>query len=220
MTVMLHDIYEICSRKMSHGKIDGLAFAELLYADDTLLVLKNTRAMNILLAEIETESAYYNMKLNKGKCNVIAMNGNYNVRFADGTPVKRVEDAIYLGGKLSKDAKSQIEITSRIPATMPVLRSLDLFWKQTKCSVKWKLNVYNAVVTSKLVYGLETLQFTDRSLNRMNMFQLKGLRKILGVQPTFIDRTQTNARVLALANKDAKEDKPPKIKLISEIENK
>ncbi len=63
--------------------------------------------MNILLAEIETESAYYNVKLNKGKCNVIAMNGNYNVRFADGTPVKRVEDAIYLGGKLTKHAKSR-----------------------------------------------------------------------------------------------------------------
>ena len=79
--------------------------------------------------------------------------------------------------------------------------------------------MYNAVVTSKFAYGLETLQFTDKSLNKMNTFQLKGLRKILGVQPTFIDRTQTNARVLALANKEAgaKEDKPPKIKLISEI---
>ena len=41
----------------------------------------------------------------------------------------------------------------------------------------------------------------------------------MGVQPTFIDRTRTNAKVLALANKEAgvKEDKPPKIKLISEI---
>ncbi len=53
MTVMFHDIYDRCSSKISYGKIDGLAFAEFLYADDALLVLNNTRAMNILLAEID-----------------------------------------------------------------------------------------------------------------------------------------------------------------------
>ncbi len=52
MTVMFHDIYDRCSSKIFYGQIDGLAFAELLHADDTLLVLKNTRAINIRLAEI------------------------------------------------------------------------------------------------------------------------------------------------------------------------
>ncbi len=159
------------------------------------------------------------MRLNKGKCNVISMNGNYNVRFSDGTLLEKVEDAVYLGGKLTKDAKSHTEVMSRIAATMPVLRPLDLFWRQTKCSNKWKLNVYNAVITSKLVYGLETLQFTGKTLNKMNTFQMKALRKILGVQPTFIDRTQTNALVFNMANKEGgvEEGKPSKIKLISEV---
>ena len=149
------------------------------------------------------------------------MNGNCNVRVSDGKLLEKVEDAVYLGGKLAKDAKSHTEITSRIAATMPVLRSLDLFWKQTKCTKKLTINVYNAVVASKLVYGLDTLQFTDKTLNRMNTFQLKGPRKILGMEPTFIDRTQTNALVLERANKEAgvEEGKPPTIKLISENHN-
>ena len=140
--------------------------------------------------------------------------------FSDGTLLDKVEDAVYLGGKLTNDAKSHTEVMSRIAATMPVLRSLGLFWKQTKCTNKWKHNVYNAVVTSKFVYGLETLQFTDKTLNKMNTFQLKGLRKILGMQPTFIDRTQTNALVLERANKEAgvEEGKPSTNKLISEAE--
>ena len=103
MTVMFHDIYDRCSGKLFYGTIEGLAFAELLYADDTLLVLKNTRAMNILLAEIEKESAYYNLRLNKGKCNVISMNGNYNVRISDGTLLEQVEDAVYLGFKTMRN---------------------------------------------------------------------------------------------------------------------
>ena len=53
MTVMFEDIHNNTRRQTLHGKIDGLSFTEILYADDTLLVLKNTRATNILFKEIE-----------------------------------------------------------------------------------------------------------------------------------------------------------------------
>ena len=46
-----------------------LTFESILYADETLLVTKNARTMNILIKEIEIESEKYNMKLNKSKCN-------------------------------------------------------------------------------------------------------------------------------------------------------
>ena len=68
MTVMFHDIHKRCRNRTRNGIIDGLDFSEILYADDTLLVLKNTRTTNVLLTEIEKESNYYNMKLNKNKC--------------------------------------------------------------------------------------------------------------------------------------------------------
>ena len=56
--------------------------------------------MNILLKEIEIESAKYNMKLNQGKCNFIAVNVRSppNVHFSDGTKLKQVEQTVYLGG--------------------------------------------------------------------------------------------------------------------------
>ena len=70
---MFHDIYDRCSGNILYGQIDGLTFAELLYADDALLVLKSTRAMNILFAEIEKESAYYNLILNKIKITFLSL---------------------------------------------------------------------------------------------------------------------------------------------------
>ena len=45
------------------------------------------------------------------------------------------------------------------------------------------------------------------STNSM-FFQVKGLRKILGIPPTHIDRTWTNDKVLYKANKDAGVDFP------------
>ena len=138
------------------------------------------------------------MKLNNGSCNTITMNGNFNVKLADGT---------HLGRTVTTHAKPNAEISTRIAATMPVLHSLELFGKETKCSNKLKINVHNAVVMSKLIYGLETSQFTDYTLNRINTFQMNGPRTILGVPPTFIDKDLSHRSLLELANKEVKTEK-------------
>ena len=109
MTVMFEDIHTRIGRQINHGKIAGLPFTEILYADDTLLVMKNTRDTNLLLKEIETESSYYSMKLNNAKCEVIAMNKSNNVKLKDGTKLKHVKEATHLGGKLTEDTNANTE---------------------------------------------------------------------------------------------------------------
>jgi len=53
----------------------------------------------------------------------------------------------------------------------------------------------------KLVYGFETATMNDNAKKRIDAFQLKGLRQILKLKTTFIDRRNTNERVFELANK-------------------
>ena len=43
--------------------------------------------------------------------------------------------------------------------------------------------MYDAVVRAKLVYGLESIYLTHANEAKLNIFQKKGLRKILGLQP-------------------------------------
>ena len=104
---------------------------------------------------------------------------------------------------------------------MLALASLDLFWKKAKVSLKWKLEVYNAVVVSKLIYGLETLQFNNSTFNKINTFQMKGLRKIMNIPPTFIDRSTTDDMVFNICNeeiaKNSKSKYPTKVIRLSEI---
>ena len=130
------------------------------------------------------------------------MNKDNNIKFEDGTPLTHVDSATYLGGKLTKDVNPITEIQNRISACMPILKSLDLFWKKTNCDLKWKLNVHNAVIVSKLTYGLETLQYTYQVGQKLNTFQMKGIRKIMKIPPTHIDRSWTNQRVYDEANKE------------------
>ena len=57
----------------------------------------------------------------------------------------------------------------------------------------------DAVVKSKLLYGLDTAMLSDAALRKINGFQLKGLRKILKLKTTFVERTNTNAFVYQTA---------------------
>ena len=45
----------------------GTDFDEVIYADDTIRISRNIKAMSKLTAEIETEGRNYGMKLNKTK---------------------------------------------------------------------------------------------------------------------------------------------------------
>ena len=60
------------------------------------------------------------------------------------------------------------------------------------------------LVQSKLVYGLESLQMTQKQMERFDTFLYRGLIKILKVPSTFIDRTYTNKWLLDKANEVAK----------------
>ena len=69
------------------------------------------------------------------------------------------------------------------------------YWKATNSSKKWQLIIYGAIVRSKLLYGLETLHLTEPMAKKLDAFQLRGLQQILGLNTTFINRANTNAKV-------------------------
>ena len=65
----------------------------------------------------------------------------------------------------------------------------------------------------KLIYGLETVHSTQAMLNKISAFQLRGLRSILNLEPTFVNRRNTNEFVLRMASEKAGHE----VKLFSEL---
>ena len=55
--------------------------------------------------------------------------------------------------------------------------------------------IYNSMIRSKLLYGLDTVELSPALLTKLETFQIKGLRKIIHMKPPFIDRRNTNAEV-------------------------
>ena len=61
MQVTFWDIKQRSGDQISQGAIPGLNFAEILYADDTLLMLRSKEALEALLHEMEKESECKNV---------------------------------------------------------------------------------------------------------------------------------------------------------------
>jgi hypothetical protein len=122
MTFMLADIHDGDTQRLIEHRIPGAGFDEVLYADDTICMSMNTRAMNKLLASIEREGAKYGMKLNKSKCELVKTNKNPNVHFANGQRVPPKDEVKYLGCHLNKHCDTQKEVKSRIARCMTTLR--------------------------------------------------------------------------------------------------
>ena len=85
-----------------------------------------------------------------------------------------------------------------------------LYWKNSSAGKKWQLIIHDAVIRSKLLYNLETMCLTQSLRKKLDTFHLRGLRKILQVPRTYVDRRYTNARVYELATQIAYPDDPYK----------
>ena len=67
----------------------GVSCDRIYYADDSVLRASNTYAANRILWAVESISMQFGLRLNRGKCSYIAMNGHNVVRSADGTRLNR-----------------------------------------------------------------------------------------------------------------------------------
>ena len=136
------------------------------------------------------------MKLNFDKCINLTMNRRTSsIKFKDGSTVPRKNRAVYLGSILKDTTDNAAEVSNRIAMAIKTAKQLKIFWGKAKTTTEWKLQVFNAVIQSKVVYGLETMQLTQRELNKLDAFQIRNLRRILKMPTTFVDRTQTNKKV-------------------------
>ena len=90
-----------------------------------------------------------------------------------------------------------------------------MLWKKAPVSFKWKFRVFDAVIISKLPYGLEAILFTEQDCKQLDAFQYRGLRKIFGIKHYHWPGTK-NKHVLLAASQRAKTEGKQQIVPISE----
>ena len=202
----MHTIFRDIKRAHNdpyHKKtFQGINFQELLSADNTLIIAKNAKTANDYLHLIKKVLEYLYLKLNHGKSSYISFNGHKgHIHFKNGENISSTQKIIYLGAAITEKADPKHEIYRKISNTMPILKRLDIFWNKTSCNLKWKMLVYNAIITTKNFYSLESFEPTDSTGRLLDTFQLKALRKILKLQTIFINKPNTNKFIFQKINK-------------------
>ena len=189
----------------------GLRVPTLLYADDTLLMATRPTDLTKLLHKVEHHSQTHNLKLNRGKCKLLVTNDHgTKIYFTDGTQATRVDKLLYLGAWFHKYLDNSSILRHKLIEATGVMRQLRIFWKTMRCTIPWKLRVFEAVVRAKLFYAMETMNLTPSQQKTLDVFFYRALRRILGIPPTHIDRSWSNTRVLERACALARHPKHPR----------
>ena len=179
MTCIDKDINAEISNNVVNNRLPNINFDMIYYADDTILFSKSPEALNELLKLTEETSAKYGLKLNKGKCVAINMNNEDKIHSPDGKDLQKGAETMYLGNEINTKANLNIEITNKMQEVRKTWFKLSEYWKASNANTKWQLIIYDAIIRSKLLYGLETVQLTEAQQKKINAFQMRGLRQIM-----------------------------------------
>ena len=183
MTCIEWDVLSKLSTEIKEQRLENMDYDMVFYADDTIVFSKAIQGIEEILGHIKNISGEYGLRLNKGKCVNMNMNAVGEQKLGTQTEDHQmvgVESAMYLGNRLNKRASVKEEITYQMQQVTFTWKRLQTYWKATDASKKWRLLAYDAIVKSKLLYGLETAQASKADLNRIDAFQLRGIRQILG----------------------------------------
>ena len=105
------------------------------------------------------------------------MNYEGSIHFQDGKPLATEYEATYLGNESNRQVNIRHEISNKLQEVRRTWIKLNPSWKATKASKRWKLTVYDAIIRSKLLYGLETIHLTTAMAKKLNAFQMRGIRR-------------------------------------------
>ena len=102
-----------------------------------------------------------------------------------GTELKQVETMKYLGSIISQDASLDAEIDYRVTSAWGKHHQLAALWKNPQIKRNIKARIFDACVSSRLLYGCATWAITPGQLSKLNFAYILMVCKALHIQRRF-----------------------------------
>ena len=81
----------------------------------------------------------------------------------------------YLGGIISRDGGTDLDIQSRLNKARNSLNMINKVWRSPTYSIRTKLKLYYSCVLTTLLYGSECWRLTEKDLSKLSTFHTKSL---------------------------------------------
>ena len=183
-------------RKCTNGKtgipwLNGTHLEDLDFADDIALMSTSTEAMQRKTDQLASMAGRVGLQISFDKTKVMKSPGSNGDRVQlEGKAIEEVDHFTYLGSCIDREGNTRKEVNSRIAKAAAAFRGLNKIWTSKVISMKTKLRLYNSNVLSVLTYGAESWRMTKETERRLDSFENKCLRKIMGIKWTEFKTTE------------------------------
>ncbi|KAM9364755.1 uncharacterized protein KZ484_010926 [Pholidichthys leucotaenia] len=170
----------------------------MLFADDAALIAHTENALQRLITSFVEACSEFGLTISLKKTNIMGQDVSIipAVTVGDHT-LEVVENFTYLGSTISSNLSLDAELNTRIgKAATTMARLAKRVWDNNLLTLNTKIKGYQACVLSTLLYGSEAWTLYSRQEQRLNVFHLRCLRRLLGI--TWRDHV-TNKSVLSQA---------------------
>ena len=163
--------------------IQGHLITNLRFADDIVLLADDPTSLQALVNKVFQSSSDLGLKINILKTEVQTISRNeiqldINI---NGQQLKHVTKFVYLGGTIESKGTCQADVKQRIGKALGAIQRLQPIWTAKDITLATKMELYRVLVLSILLYGAETWTLRKEDENRLLVFEMMCLRKILGV---------------------------------------
>jgi len=165
----------------------------LRYADDIILLATSEAELQELMNHLDRVSRKYSLLINVDKTKVMASNGIACRILIQDKQLEQVDTFPYLGSLITEDGKCATEFRTGLNKGQAIGASLQKIWKSHNIPISTKLRLMKALVWPVATHGCESWTLRKNEEARLDVFEKKGLRKILRVSWT---ATKTNEWVL------------------------
>jgi len=168
--IMLMSVILADARRMSGVHTEGnfIVTPEMGYADDTLLLGSSAATVQAHLDSVMAVGRTYGLELNLQKTVLMRVRGRQNIIGTDGLPLKSTSEAIYLGGRISVDNSESTELVRRLAEGRSSFNTLVSVWKHANIPMQRKLQIFEACVVSRVLYGLESVWLLKDQLRKLD----------------------------------------------------
>lgn len=176
MRETLHDFESTIS-------IGGRTINNLRFADDIDLMGGSNSELQDLTSRLASRSRAYGMEVSSEKSKVMVNSANNTPAqiTMNGQQLEVVDAFKYLGATLTKDGRSTTEIKTRLAIATSTMAKLNKIWSSKNISFPTKITLYKALVLSILLYGCESWTMTAETTRRVQTFETKCYRRMLGI---------------------------------------
>ena len=198
MTVLLHDAKSLFAERGLGPFSQRLPMNELVYADDTLVFDTEPQKAEDYMNCIKDIAAEYGLTFNVGKLEAMPVRTSAAISNGQGGVINTKNSIRYLGSLISNDGRMSSELGARIGGATAEFETLRRIWGHCSLTRAKRVQIFRACVESRLLYALHSGVLNVAERRRLDGFQARCLRRIMGISPSFVSRI-SNAAVLKSA---------------------